>query len=242
MDDGARFRAAESGPSAKDLNMRGSPRRGASSACSSCRERSRWRRVYFSSCSSSTPISISDERARMEPRSDAAGRGDSRARAAARPTRPIAGKGTVSFPEMRRGGVGLCVATQIARYVRRTTVVRLALAGAGVGADAGAARLVSGDGGARRARADRRRGGARRALRAGQDGRGRPSADRLRPEPGGGRLDRHARSTSSAPTRRACAPSGRRTTGPASTPRAPTPPAVWGRTAASCCARWSGSA
>src|SRR5438874_5702625 len=28
------------------------------------------------------------------------------------------GKGTVSFPEMRRGGVGLCVATQIARYVR----------------------------------------------------------------------------------------------------------------------------
>jgi len=27
------------------------------------------------------------------------------------------GKGTVSFPEMRRGRVGLCVATQIARYV-----------------------------------------------------------------------------------------------------------------------------
>ena len=27
------------------------------------------------------------------------------------------GKGTVSFEEMRRGGVGLCVATQIARYV-----------------------------------------------------------------------------------------------------------------------------
>src|SRR5947207_4121334 len=27
------------------------------------------------------------------------------------------GKGTVSFPEMRRGGIGLCVATQIARYV-----------------------------------------------------------------------------------------------------------------------------
>ena len=26
-------------------------------------------------------------------------------------------RGTVSFPEMRRGGVGLCVATQIARYV-----------------------------------------------------------------------------------------------------------------------------
>src|SRR3954454_22723971 len=29
------------------------------------------------------------------------------------------GKGTVSFPEMRRGGVGICVATQIARYVKR---------------------------------------------------------------------------------------------------------------------------
>ena len=27
-------------------------------------------------------------------------------------------KGTVSFPEMRRGGIGLCVATQIARYVK----------------------------------------------------------------------------------------------------------------------------
>ena len=28
------------------------------------------------------------------------------------------GKGTVCFPEMRRGQVGLCVATQIARYVK----------------------------------------------------------------------------------------------------------------------------
>src|SRR5881275_2962465 len=27
------------------------------------------------------------------------------------------GNGTVSFPEMRRGNIGLCVATQIARYV-----------------------------------------------------------------------------------------------------------------------------
>jgi membrane dipeptidase len=33
--------------------------------------------------------------------------------------KPDRGGGTVSFPEMRRGGVGLCVATQIARYVRR---------------------------------------------------------------------------------------------------------------------------
>jgi membrane dipeptidase len=31
--------------------------------------------------------------------------------------KPDRGRGTVSFPEMRKGGVGLCVATQIARYV-----------------------------------------------------------------------------------------------------------------------------
>ena len=31
--------------------------------------------------------------------------------------KPDRGRGTVSFPEMRRGGVGLCVATLIARYV-----------------------------------------------------------------------------------------------------------------------------
>jgi membrane dipeptidase len=33
--------------------------------------------------------------------------------------KPDRGRGTVSFPEMRRGGVGLCVATQIARYATR---------------------------------------------------------------------------------------------------------------------------
>ena len=32
--------------------------------------------------------------------------------------KPDRGKGTVCFPEMRRGQVGLCVATQIARYVK----------------------------------------------------------------------------------------------------------------------------
>src|SRR5215468_3236736 len=31
--------------------------------------------------------------------------------------KPERGQGTVSFAEMRRGGIGLCVATQIARYV-----------------------------------------------------------------------------------------------------------------------------
>src|SRR5712664_2323316 len=32
--------------------------------------------------------------------------------------KPDRGNSTVSFPEMRRGGIGLCVATQIARYVK----------------------------------------------------------------------------------------------------------------------------
>jgi len=34
--------------------------------------------------------------------------------------KPDRGKGVVSLPEMRRGGIGLCVATQIARYVKPT--------------------------------------------------------------------------------------------------------------------------
>jgi membrane dipeptidase len=34
--------------------------------------------------------------------------------------KPDRGRGVVSFPEMRRGGIGLCVATQIARYVKRS--------------------------------------------------------------------------------------------------------------------------
>ena len=40
-----------------------------------------------------------------------------RAREAKLTDKPDRGEGTVSFSEMRRGGVGLCVATQIARYV-----------------------------------------------------------------------------------------------------------------------------
>ena len=40
-----------------------------------------------------------------------------RARERALTDKPDRGRGTVSFAEMRRGGVGLCVATQIARYV-----------------------------------------------------------------------------------------------------------------------------
>jgi membrane dipeptidase len=40
-----------------------------------------------------------------------------RAREQALTDKPDRGRGTVSFPEMRRGGIGVCVATQIARYV-----------------------------------------------------------------------------------------------------------------------------
>ena len=40
-----------------------------------------------------------------------------RAREAGLTDKPDRGRGTVSLPELRRGGVGLVVATQIARYV-----------------------------------------------------------------------------------------------------------------------------
>ena len=43
-----------------------------------------------------------------------------RARERGKTDKPDRGNGTVSFPEMRRGHVGLCVATQIARFVRPT--------------------------------------------------------------------------------------------------------------------------
>src|SRR5690349_8666649 len=32
--------------------------------------------------------------------------------------KPDRGRGTTCFPEMRRGGIGICVATQIARFVQ----------------------------------------------------------------------------------------------------------------------------
>ena len=42
-----------------------------------------------------------------------------RAREQGQTDKPDRGNGTVSLPEMRRGGIGLCVATLIARYVER---------------------------------------------------------------------------------------------------------------------------
>lgn len=43
-----------------------------------------------------------------------------RQREAGQTDKPDRGRGTVSFPEMRRAGIGLCVATQIARFVKPT--------------------------------------------------------------------------------------------------------------------------
>jgi membrane dipeptidase len=37
--------------------------------------------------------------------------------------KPDRGRGTVSFPEMRRAGIGVCVATQIARFVKPTNAL-----------------------------------------------------------------------------------------------------------------------
>ncbi len=37
--------------------------------------------------------------------------------------KPDRAKGTVCLPEMRRGRIGLCVATQIARYVKRSNPI-----------------------------------------------------------------------------------------------------------------------
>ena len=75
-----------------------------------------------------------------------------RAREAHMHDRPDRRQGTVSFAEMRRGRIGLCVATQIARYVKRSN----ALPGWHSPEQAwamtrGAACLVSRDGAARRA-------------------------------------------------------------------------------------------
>jgi membrane dipeptidase len=46
--------------------------------------------------------------------------GEIRQREAGMSDRPDRGRGTVSFDELRRGGIGVVVATQIARYVRRS--------------------------------------------------------------------------------------------------------------------------
>ena len=64
--------------------------------------------------------------------------------------KPDRGKGTVCLPEMRRGQIGICVATQIARYVKPTNPLPgPAFPRASLGANARPACVVSGDGRAR---------------------------------------------------------------------------------------------
>ena len=155
--------------------------------------------------------------------------------------KPDRGRGTVSFAEMRRGGVGLCVATQIARYVAPDNPLP------GWHSQEQAWAQTQGQLAWYRAMEERgelRPIASREALddhvARWQAGAPPDAADRLRAQPRGGRFDPHAAGISSARTRRACAPSVRRITAPASTPRARMRAAGWGRAATSCCARWSG--
>ena len=116
---------------------------------------------------------------------------DIRAREAGRTDKPDRARGTVAFPEMRRGKVALCRrhADRALRRARESTS-GLALAGAGLGADAGTARVVSRDGSARRDAPDHRPAVAQSASRR-MDARPRgASSDRLHPEPRRRRLDR----------------------------------------------------
>jgi len=67
--------------------------------------------------------------------------------------KPDRGRGTVAFPNATRR-IGVCVATQIARYVKPGNPRPAGIAGTSVGANAGTARLVSCDGGTRRDETD----------------------------------------------------------------------------------------
>ena len=107
--------------------------------------------------------------------------------------KPDRGRGTVSFQEMRRGGVGLCVATQIARYVAPGNPLN------GWHSQDQAWALTQGQLAWYRAMEERgelvqiRRPRRARRARAALGGRRRRiPADRLRPQPRGGRLDRDA--------------------------------------------------
>src|ERR1039457_4692467 len=66
-----------------------------------------------------------------------------RAREAGKTGKPDWGNGTVSLPEMRRGGIGICIATLIARVEHNAYSP---FTGPGVGANPGQTCLVSRDG------------------------------------------------------------------------------------------------
>ena len=57
--------------------------------------------------------------------------------------KPDRAKGTVSFPSLREGHVGICVATQIGRYVKRgNPSARMEVTGTGMGTNPGTAGMV----------------------------------------------------------------------------------------------------
>ncbi len=65
--------------------------------------------------------------------------------------KPDRGNATVSFPELRKGNIGLVVATQIGRYVSaHKSITGMAFAGAGLGTNTRTACLVQSNGGIRR--------------------------------------------------------------------------------------------
>ena len=142
---------------------------------------------------------------------------------------------------MRRGGVGLCVATQIARYVAPGNPLP------GWHSPEQAWAMTQGQLAWYRAMEERGelvqirdRDGARRHLARWQRPATADRADRLHAEPRRGRLDRDARATWSARTRTACAPSGPAHYGPGVYAQGTNASGVSARAAASCCARWSG--
>jgi hypothetical protein len=47
--------------------------------------------------------------------------------------KPDRGRATVSFPDLRKGNVGIVVATQIARFVKQTALFRVELSATGMG-------------------------------------------------------------------------------------------------------------
>ena len=164
-----------------------------------------------------------------------------RAREHGQTDRPDRGKGTVSFAEMRRGGVGLCVATQIARYSTREhpfpgwhspeqawAMTQAQLAWYRTMEERGELVQVQDAAGARRA--------SRLAWPAAGDG---PIGYILSLEGADSLVTIGHLERAYGYGLRAVGPA---TTGRASTHRAPTRRETSARAAASSCARWSGSA
>ena len=163
-----------------------------------------------------------------------------RARERGKTDKPDRGNGTVSLAEMRKGSVGLCVATLIARYVKPANPLpgfhspEIAWAQtqgqlAWYRAMEEAGQMVPDPRPAQRSNAH---------ARLWQESAGR-RADRLHPEPGGSRLDSHARPSRAGLRARPARDRARPITARAPMRKARTSPADWVHAAASCWPRWS---